>query len=95
MLERTQRIAESHREPRVSPAEVEPLMQTLLSTLADIDFEYEYERRKLNCSGADRSLKTMMCQRLEERHRERRRPYIEELNRLHARIRSALDFERP
>ncbi|HEX2727047.1 MAG TPA: hypothetical protein VHN20_14605 [Beijerinckiaceae bacterium] len=95
MLERTQRIVESHREPRVCPAEVEPLMQTLLSTLADIDFEYEYERRKLNCSAADRALKTMMRQRLEQRHNERRRPYVEELTRLHARLRTARDLERP
>jgi hypothetical protein len=68
-------------------------MQTLLSTLADIDFEYEYEHRKLNCSAGDRALKTIMSQRLEHRHRERRRPYIEELNRLHARMRSVAGLE--
>jgi|RhiMetdeSRZDD1v2_1073273.scaffolds.fasta_scaffold3842272_1 hypothetical protein len=94
MLERKQRVIESRHESCISPAQVEPLMQSLLSTLADIDFEYQYEQRKLNCSTGDRAFKARMSHRLEHRHRERRRPYIEELNRLHARVQAAVEFER-
>jgi hypothetical protein len=90
MFERIQRVSHTDHEPNLYPTEIEPLMQSLLSTLADIDFEYEQEQKKLRRSAADPDFKARMSRRLEGRHRVRRRPYIQELNRLHGRVRQVL-----
>ena len=69
-----------------SPA-IEPLMQTLLATLADIDFAYERELEKIENSTSDDNLKESLRSRRETNHRERREPYVQQLAELHARIR--------
>ena len=84
MFERTQRVIQSDHESRVSPAEIEPLLRSLIATLTDIDFEYEQERQKVDRSAADPEFKARMSCRLERQHHERRRPYVEELTRLNA-----------
>ena len=84
------RVIESAQQPRVCPADVQPLMQTLLATLADIDFEHECEVEKVKGSVTDPGLKATMMVRLAQRHGERRHPYVEELMRLEARTRSVL-----
>ena len=90
MPEGNLRVIQSEPQPRVCPANIQPLMQTLLATLADIDFEHERELEKLNKSDAEPSLKATIIARLDQRHREKRQPYIEELTALETRMRSLL-----
>ena len=65
--------------PRMYPSNLQPLLQALLATLANIDFEYEREREKLNKSSTDINLKIRILERLKAQHRERREPYIRQL----------------
>ena len=84
------RVISSKPQPRVCPADIQPLMQTLLATLADIDFEHQCELEKVKSSATEPSLKAKIITRLEQRHRERRHPYVQELVALEARMRAAL-----
>lgn len=61
-----------------SPA-MEPLLRSLLSTLADIDFEYEKEHERLSKSSPDINLKIRVLEKLKAQHRERRAPYLQQL----------------
>ncbi|MEE1655020.1 hypothetical protein VB618_02340 [Microvirga sp. CF3062] len=61
-----------------SPA-FQPLLQSLLATLADLDFDYEKEREKLSNTAPDASIKIRALEKLKNRHRERRDPYIQQL----------------
>jgi hypothetical protein len=61
------------------------MMQEVLRTLADIDFEHDVALRRLEASSADASLKGQLAERLKARHRERREPYARMLTELHAR----------
>jgi hypothetical protein len=65
---------------------LQPLIQTLLSALADIDFEYECEREKIDRNTLDLPTKTRLLDRLKARHHERRMPYIRQLAILQKRI---------
>ena len=67
-----------------------PLMQTLLATLADIDFAHQCELQRVAESSADAALKERLRADLEARHRERRAPYVEQLVVLEARTKAAL-----
>jgi hypothetical protein len=64
--------------PFYSP-HVQGLMQSLLVTLANIDFVYEHERAKLSRSRTEASLKACLFAQLERRHREQREPYVRQL----------------
>jgi len=68
------------------PPTVQPLLQSLLATLADIDFDYEQERQKLSNDSPDANLKIRALERLKARHYERRQPYIQQLAILQKRI---------
>jgi hypothetical protein len=57
----------------------QPLLQSLLATLADIDFDYEKEREKLSINSPDANIKIRALERLKARHYERRQPYIQQL----------------
>ena len=74
--------------PVYSPA-LQPLMQSLLITLANIDFEHEHEIAKVTRSSAQASFKPHLLAKLKQRHRERREPYVQQLavlkQRLHRR----------
>jgi hypothetical protein len=72
------------------PAEFEPVMQSLLATLADIDFAHQREVERVNSTALDDRFKTVMIARLDQHHRERRQPYAEEVLRLQQRMRSLL-----
>lgn len=61
-----------------SPA-TQPLLQSLLSTLADIDFEYEQQREKVSKCATDLNLRIRVLERLKAQHQERRTPYIQQL----------------
>jgi hypothetical protein len=64
---------------RIYSPNLQPLLQTLLSALADIDFEYECEREKLDGNPLDLPTKTRLLDKLEARHHERRMPYVRQL----------------
>ena len=75
-------------------AEIQPLMQTLLAILADLDFAYECELEQIGAGAGDAGLKECLRARLEAQHRERRAPYVEQLGRLEARIRAEMPIGR-
>ncbi len=56
-----------------------PLLQSLLSTLANIDFEYEQARDKISKNSPDLNLKIRILEKLKAQHQERRLPYIQQL----------------
>ena len=65
--------------PRIYSPTFQPLMQSLLATLADLDFDYEKEREKLSTTSPDTNIKIRALEKLKNRHRERREPYIRQL----------------
>ena len=58
-----------------------PLIQSLLATLANIEFEFERECEKVR-STTDIQLKARVLERLRAEHQARREPYVRELARL-------------
>jgi hypothetical protein len=59
--------------------ELLPLLQSLLADLADIDFEHASDVETIRTSTAEEWLKQAAIRRLQERHRERRTPYVRQL----------------
>jgi hypothetical protein len=66
--------------------EVLPLLQLLLATLADIDFEHESDIETVRSSSADEWLKQATIRKLQERRQERRAPYVRKLEGLQKQI---------
>jgi len=64
---------------RIYSPTFQPLLQSLLATLADIDFDYEQEREKLCSNSHNSNTKIRALEKLRARHRERREPYIQQL----------------
>ena len=64
--------------PVYSPA-LHPLMQSLQTTLANIDCEQELELAKLSRSTAPVSVKARVLAGINQRHHERRGPYAHQL----------------
>jgi len=62
------------------------LLQSMLTTLADLDFAYEQERERVSSSTNDASLRARMLPKLRDQHRERRATYIRHLTVLQERI---------
>ena len=73
-------------QPKMYSPDLQPLLQTLLGTLADIDFEYERERDNISTGTADPKLKIHLLEKLRQHHRQRREPYIHQLAVLQERI---------
>jgi hypothetical protein len=71
---------------RTYPSELLPLLQSALATLADINFEHESDIETVRNSSADEWLKQATITKLEQRHRERRAPYIRQLEGLQKQI---------
>ena len=72
---------------RVYTPELQPLLQSLLSTLADLDFAYEQERERLIANDTQNpAARRRALERLNERHHERREPYIRQLEAIQVRI---------
>ncbi len=69
--------------PRYYSAAALPLIQSLLSTLADIELELEQECDKIR-SITDSELKGLMLERLQAKHLARREPYVRRLALLQA-----------
>jgi hypothetical protein len=74
--------------PRVYPPDLQPLLQSILAALADIDFVHASEIAIVRYSDADEWLKQTVIRRLEERHRERRAPFVRRLEAMEERIRA-------
>ncbi len=58
-----------------------PLIQSLLATLANIEFAFERECEKVR-GTTDIQLKARVLERLRAQHQSRREPYLRELARL-------------
>ena len=74
-------------QPRLYSPTLQSLMQSLLATLANIDFEYEHEIRRVGRSSTEAGVKNYLMERLRERHHERRSPYVRELAALERSVR--------
>ena len=74
--------------PRLSSLELLPLLQSLRTTLADIDFEHESDVETVRNSSADEWLKQTTIRKLQECHRDRRMPYVQQLESLQRRLRA-------
>ena len=83
-------LPSEHHQRRILPTELQPLMQSLLSTLADIDFAHEHEVEKVKNSALDDRFRATLIAKLDQLHREMRQPYVEEVLRLQNRARSLL-----
>ena len=82
------RCADFKEPPRMYAPEIQPAMQALLATLAQIDFEYERDSEKLTRSSVPAVVKDQVKAKLADRHRTRREPYVRQLRTLQDRIRS-------
>jgi hypothetical protein len=80
------RSAEPAAAPRMYFPDLQPLLQSLLGTLADIDFEYERECDTISSRTMDLNLKIRLLEKHKQLHRERREPYLQQLAILHERI---------
>jgi hypothetical protein len=65
--------------PRMYSPTLQPLLQSLLSTLADIDFAYERECEKISKSSPDINLRIRVLEKLKAQHHARRSPYLQQL----------------
>ena len=65
--------------PRFYSPDNEVLLQSMLTTLADLDFAYEQERERVSTSTKDANLRARVLQKLRDQHRERREPYMQHL----------------
>jgi hypothetical protein len=69
-------------EARMYAPVIAPLLQSLLATLADIDFAFESDLEVVEASATDETLKRKIIERLREQHRERRAPYVRQIDAL-------------
>ena len=74
-------------QPRLYSPDLQPLLQSLLATLADIDFEHERERDTISSRTMDMNLKIRLLEKLKQHHRQRREPYLQQLAILQERLR--------
>jgi hypothetical protein len=65
-----------------------PLLQTLLATLADIDFAFERDLANIERSTAEESLRRQVTERLRQKYRERRTPCVQQIAALQEQIRA-------
>ena len=84
------REVHEHDQPRIIPAEFQTGVQSLLETLADIDFAHQRELETVNSADIHASFKAKMVAKLEQGHQQRRQPYAQELLRLQEWMRSRL-----
>ena len=84
---RSSQISQQTAFPRIYSPDLQPLLQSLLGTLADIDFEHERECDHINCRTMDVNLKIRLLEKLKQHHRQQREPYLQQLAILQERIR--------
>lgn len=66
-----------------------PLLQSLLSTLADIDFAHESDLETVKNSAIEAPLTRKFVEKLQQQHQERRAPYVQQVAVLRERMRVA------
>ena len=64
-----------------SPAALH-MLQSLLATLADLDYAYDVDVETVEASGVPESIKREVIRTLKQRHQERRAPYLRKLEAL-------------
>ena len=64
---------------RTYPSELQPLRLSLVAALAKLDFELRSDIETIRNSSVDQWLKQQTIRTLQERHRERRAPYVRRL----------------
>jgi hypothetical protein len=74
--------------PRITPPEMLPRLQSLLTTLAEIDIAHQGDIETVRSSTTEEWLKQTVIRRLEASHRRRRAPYLRQLEALEERIRT-------
>ena len=62
---------------RSTPAD--PLAEALLTTLSHFDLEYERELERIRLGSSSEAVKNRVLHRLQEGHRARREPYVQQL----------------
>jgi len=75
------------------PADLTPALQATLAILADLDRQHEEMRLKLERWSGPEAIKQRFFEQLEARHQCERKPVVQHLAALHARIRSMLALE--
>jgi hypothetical protein len=78
------------RRPVMYGATILPTLQLLLAALADIEFAHEYDAEAVRNSSTDEVLKRTILQKLEEQHRERCAPYVQQIHALRQRIKAPI-----
>jgi heme oxygenase len=86
VLNETEVVPSNRVKPRFYSLDDEILLQSLLTTLANLDFAYEQERERVSSSTKDANLRARVLQKLRDQHRERRHPYMQHLTVLHEQI---------
>ncbi len=79
----------SHAKPgsaRTYPSELQPLRQSLVATLAELDFELRSDIETIRNSSVDEWLKQQTIRKLQEHHQKRRTSYIRQLASLQRQI---------
>ena len=67
---------------RIYAAEVLPLLQVLLTMVADLECDYARERDRIGGMTMDPDRRDTALEELEKRHHERRDPYLQRLRRI-------------
>jgi hypothetical protein len=67
---------------RIYASEVLPLLQLLLTMVADLDGDYERERDQIGATIRDPQLRDKALEALDKRHQERRNPHPQRLRRI-------------
>ena len=67
---------------QIYDSEVRPLLQLLLTMVADLEWEYERERDQIGATDMDPDLRDTALKELEKRHQDRRDPYLQRLRRI-------------
>src|SRR3954454_22542368 len=60
----------------------QPIAMALLDTLSSFDLEYQQELERIRVGSSPQALKNRVLQRLQETHRARREPYLQQLAQL-------------
>jgi hypothetical protein len=67
---------------RIDASEVLPLLQLLLTIVADLECDYERERDRIGGTVMDPDLRDKALRELDKTHQERRDPFLQRLRRI-------------
>ena len=80
-------------ESPTDPADPTPALKETLAILAAIDSQHQEMHHKLEHWSGPESIKQRFFEQLEARHQRERKPLVQRLADLHARLRTMLDLE--